>query len=48
VQRTANMSSTPRALFDALMVRLALAEKMADVTAILSGGVGAAGLEKKK
>lgn len=48
VQRTAKISSNPRALFDALMVRLALAEKMADVTAILSGGVGAAGLEKKK
>ncbi len=38
VQRTAKISSNPRALVDAVMVRLALAEKMADVTAVLAGG----------
>jgi DNA polymerase-3 subunit gamma/tau len=37
VQRMSKLSANPRALFDAAMVRLALAEKMADVTAVLSG-----------
>lgn len=46
-------SSNPRALLDATVVRLALAEKMADVTALLAGGGlagsgGAAGGVKKK
>jgi DNA polymerase-3 subunit gamma/tau len=45
VQRFAKESVNARALLDATMVRLALAEKMADVTALLAGGsVG----EKKK
>jgi DNA polymerase-3 subunit gamma/tau len=41
VQRAVKSSSTPRALLDALMVRLALTEKLADVTALatrLNGG----------
>jgi DNA polymerase-3 subunit gamma/tau len=38
LQRGAKSSSNPRALLDATVVRLALAEKMADVTAVLSGG----------
>ncbi|XAM00023.1 DNA polymerase III subunit gamma/tau [Phycisphaeraceae bacterium D3-23] len=40
-------SSNPRALLDATMVRLALAEKMADVAALLAGGLPPA-QEKKK
>ena len=38
VQRTCKLSSNPRALLDAAMVRMALAEKMADVSAVLQGG----------
>jgi DNA polymerase-3 subunit gamma/tau len=38
VQRACKSSSTPRALFDALLVRLAQAEKLADVTALIAGG----------
>ncbi len=37
VQRACKSSSVPRALFDALIVRLALTEKLADVTALVSG-----------
>jgi DNA polymerase-3 subunit gamma/tau len=37
VQRAAKNSSTPRALFDALLVRLAMTDKLADVTAVVSG-----------
>ena len=37
LQRHAKNSSNPRALLDATAVRLALAEKMADVTAVLAG-----------
>jgi DNA polymerase-3 subunit gamma/tau len=37
VQRAIKSSSSPRALLDALMVRLAMTEKLADVTAILTG-----------
>jgi DNA polymerase-3 subunit gamma/tau len=37
VQRTAKNSSTPRALFDALLVRLSMTDKLADVTAVVSG-----------
>ena len=36
--RFGKSSSNPRALLDATVVRLALAEKMADVTALLAGG----------
>ncbi len=36
--RAAKTSANPRALLDATIVRLALAEKMADVTAILASG----------
>ncbi len=38
VQRMAKNSSTPRALLDALVVRLAITEKLADVTRLLEGG----------
>jgi DNA polymerase III subunit gamma/tau len=41
VQRAMRSSSVPRALVDALMVRLALTEKFADLTALLSGAPGA-------
>lgn len=37
VQRATKSSSVPRALFDALLVRLAMTEKLADVTAIVAG-----------
>ncbi|MFK7790658.1 MAG: DNA polymerase III subunit gamma/tau [Phycisphaeraceae bacterium] len=49
--RNGKASSNPRALLDAVVVRLALAEKMADVTKVLAGGlVPPSGLatEKKK
>jgi DNA polymerase-3 subunit gamma/tau len=36
--RASRVSATPRALLDAAVVRLALAEKMADVAALLAGG----------
>ena len=42
ISRMAKSSSTPRALVDALMVRLALTEQMADVAALLSGQAPAA------
>ncbi|MFG0306194.1 MAG: DNA polymerase III subunit gamma/tau [Phycisphaerales bacterium JB040] len=42
VQRAVKNSPAPRALFDACLVRLAMSEKLADVTAILQGA-GAAG-----
>ncbi len=45
--RHAKNSATPRALLDATVVRLALAEKMADVSALLSGGPVASGGQKK-
>jgi DNA polymerase-3 subunit gamma/tau len=51
VQRAAKSSSTPRALLDAALVRLALSEKMADVAALLAGNAPAvqvASAEKKK
>ncbi|MEX2386425.1 MAG: DNA polymerase III subunit gamma/tau, partial [Phycisphaeraceae bacterium] len=47
LQRQAKSSPNPRALLDAVVVRLALAEKMADVAALLAGGGGATP-EKKK
>jgi len=37
VQRALKSSPAPRALFDACMVRLAMTEKLADVTALLQG-----------
>lgn len=37
LSRNGKSSSNPRALLDAVLVRLALAEKMADVTAVLAG-----------
>ncbi len=37
VQHAAKRSSSPRALLDALVVRLALTEKLADVTAVVTG-----------
>ncbi len=43
VGRSAKSSSFPRALFDALIVRLAQAHKIADVTALLAGGGGGGG-----
>ncbi len=43
--RAGKSSSNPRAMLDAMVVRLSLAEKMADVSALLAGG--AAGLKKK-
>lgn len=50
--RNGKSSSNPRALLDAVAVRLALAEKMADVTKVLAGGVTLAATseraEKKK
>ncbi|MCC6676068.1 MAG: DNA polymerase III subunit gamma/tau [Phycisphaerales bacterium] len=44
VQRSSKSSSSPRALFDALVVRMALTEKLADVTAVvMAGGSGGNG-----
>ena len=40
LQRASKSSSNPRALLDATIVRLTLAEKMADVTALLSSASG--------
>ena len=48
LSRASKNSSNPRALLDATMVRLALAEKMADITALLAGGGAVAVGEKKK
>jgi DNA polymerase-3 subunit gamma/tau len=42
VQRSARSSPAPRAILDALLVRLALTEKLADVTAVISGATAAA------
>ncbi len=36
VQRSARSSATPRVLFDALLVRLAMSEKLADVTGLVA------------
>ncbi len=47
VQRNGRASATPRALLDATIVRLALAEKMADVTAVLAGTAISPGQKKK-
>ncbi len=50
VQRTARQSLSPRALFDAVLVRLALTEHVADVAGLLrgGGGVGAPGGAPKR
>lgn len=52
LHRHAKASSNPRALLDATIVRLALAEKMADVSAVLAGGAlpasGGGGVDQKK
>ena len=48
LQRNAKLSSNPRAMLDVTVVRLALAEKMADVTAVLSGDQPAAKPAGKK
>lgn len=45
LQRHAKGSANPRAMLDATLVRLALAERMADVTALLAGGGGGGGGE---
>ena len=47
LQRAAKSSSNPRAILDATIVRLALAEKMADVSALLSTG-GSQSVDSKK
>lgn len=52
VQRAAKSSPMPRALFDALVVRLAMTEKLADVTAVIARqgpamAVGSAGGKKR-
>ncbi len=48
VQRACKSSSSPRALVDALIVRLALTEKLADVTAVVTqGAVGASPAKKR-
>ena len=48
LQRGAKSSPNPRALLDAGIVRLALAENMADVSALLAGATGASGSSQKK
>ena len=52
VQQMSRTSSTPRVLLDALLVRLALTEAIADVAALLKGGdaipVGAGSSRRKK
>lgn len=46
VQRACKNSAVPRVLFDALLVRLAMTEKLADVTAILAGRVASVPLAR--
>ncbi len=45
VQRSIKTSSAPRALFDAAIVRLALTEKLANVTAVVAAASGGARLK---
>ena len=47
LQRFSRVSANPRALLDATVVRLALAEKMAEVTALLQDPAPSQGKEKK-
>ncbi|MBL9001697.1 MAG: DNA polymerase III subunit gamma/tau [Phycisphaerae bacterium] len=42
IQRSAKTSAVPRALLDALLVRMALTDKFADVTALAAGSVNSA------
>ena len=48
VQRALKSSPAPRALIDACMVRLAMTEKIADLTALIQGGGVPAGASVKK
>ncbi len=48
VQRYSKMSSTPRAMLDAAVVRLAMSEKFADVAALLGGSGSGGGVDQKK
>ncbi len=48
LQRNAKGSANPRALLEATLVRLALAEKMADVTALLAGKAPSPDTAEKK
>ncbi|CAG1006144.1 DNA polymerase III subunit gamma/tau [Phycisphaerales bacterium] len=47
VQRAAKNSAVPRTLLDALVVRLAMTEKLADVTAVVTGRGGAVAAKKR-
>jgi DNA polymerase-3 subunit gamma/tau len=48
VQRAAKNSAVPRALLDALVVRLAMTEKLADVTALVTNGAAKTGATAAK
>ncbi|MCA9311135.1 MAG: hypothetical protein KDA21_08010, partial [Phycisphaerales bacterium] len=48
IQQMARNSTTPRVLFDALLVRLALSEKVVEVAALLSGQAPATGAPPRK
>jgi DNA polymerase-3 subunit gamma/tau len=48
MQRAAKNSAVPRALLDALVVRMAMTEKLADVTAIVTNGRALAGAAPAK
>ncbi len=48
VARMTKSSSNPRALFDALIIRLAMTEQIADIAALLKGGGGPAASPQKK
>jgi len=43
VARSSKLSSSPRALVDAAIVRLAISEKLADIAGLLASGVGGGG-----
>lgn len=46
VQRACRSSSCPRALFDAMLVRLAMTERLADVTAVVAGSTVSGGVQR--
>jgi DNA polymerase-3 subunit gamma/tau len=48
VQRAAKNSAVPRALFDALLVRLSMTDRIADVTAVAAGAVRGEAPVKKR
>jgi hypothetical protein len=48
IQRATKSSAVPRALLDALIVRLAMTEKLADVTALVTNGKAGAPAAKKR